>query len=116
MCEEFGSGRRVAMDTRLLACIILCVVVVDVEVGGGGLTAIDTRLGRRFLVVLFSLPSATILVLNLLVVGAGFLDGRGDGAGMKLVSLRNGILIFEGANGGFFSILPCCFIVDKPED
>lgn len=86
--------------------------------------AIETRLGRRFLVVVvlglvFSLASdGGILVLNLLVVVVEgfFLGGRGDGGGTKLVILRNGILVFDGANGGFFSILPCCGIDGKPED
>lgn len=104
MCE-FVSGRRVAMDTRLFGWIA-CVVE------GVGLTAVDIRLGIISILAfvgaaivvlwLFSLQSVAAIVVLMVFF---FWGGRGEGGGMKLLILRNGILIFEGANGGFFSVL-----------
>lgn len=39
------------------------------------------------------------------ILAVFLLVGIGDAGGMKLVSLRNGSLSFDGPNGGFFSIL-----------
>lgn len=47
-----------------------------------------------------------------------FFGGIGDGGGRKLVILRSGSLSFEGANGGFFSVVdlrPACFKDDNAE-
>lgn len=115
MCE-LVSGRRVAMDTRLFGWIA-CVVE------GVGLTAIDILLGiisilafvGAVIVVLwvFSFPSDAAIVVLIVFF---FWGGRGDCGGTKLLILRNGILIFEGANGGFFSVLvftATCLRVDR---
>lgn len=120
MCE-LCSGLRVAMDTLLLGWITF---VVDVA-WGGGLTAMEIRLGFTRLLMLVSaimLPwrfslSTEVAILFLMVVI--FRGGTGDGGGMKLVILRSGILNFEGPKGGFFSVFVfpvASFIVDSPED
>ena len=114
------SGRMVAMETLLLGWIA-CVVVVE----GCGLTATENRLGfiRFFVFVaaivvlgIFSLPPAEAGMRGLAV--PAFRGGTGDGGGRKLEILRSGNLTFEGANGGFFSVMvfsAACFRDENPE-
>lgn len=111
---EVDSGRKVAMDTRLFGW------KTCVGIGGGGLIAMDIRLG--FIRPLVFVPDIVVLELFSLsciedtaeLVMVVFCFCRGDGGGMKLVILRNGILNFEGPRGGFLSVLlfsTTCFVV-----
>jgi hypothetical protein len=108
---EAGSERWVAMDTRLLGRKTCA------DIGGGGLTATDIRLGFTRLFVF----APAVVVLGLFSLSCiedktepVFCFCRGDGGGMmKLVIFRNGILNFEGHRGGFLSTFlfsTTCFV------
>lgn len=105
---KLSSGRKAAMETRLLGWTACFVAVPEV---GGGLAAMEILRGcfRKLFVLVkafgfgrFSLSLADedeALNTGIRV----FCEVRGEDEGTIFVILRKGSLIFEGPIGGFFS-------------
>lgn len=109
---EDDSDRKVAIEARLLGWIAW------VLAWGGGLTAIEPRLGNN----VAALVEDTLDKFSLSSFGTGrreFLGlcvGTGDW-GMKLEILLRGSLILAGASGGLFSaLLFCTSRIDDKKD
>lgn len=98
---RLDSGRRVAMETRLLGW-----KTCPVEGGGARAAAMEIRLGFIKLLVFTAAPALAMFSLSTAKIGplmTVLYDG--DGGGRKFVILRRGCLSLEGPSGGFFSAI-----------
>lgn len=98
--SKLDSGRRVAMETRLLGW-----KTCPVE-GGARPVAMEIRLGFIKLLVFAAAPALAMFSLSTAKIGpllTVLYDG--DGGGRKFVILRSGCLSLEGHSGGFFSAI-----------